>query len=413
MRVLVVGAGVAGTTAAHALRRAGASVKVVERAPSLAPVGAGITLAPNGLHILHQLGLGPAIAAVSVPNKVVTAYSHEQGGAVLGGVDFSGVEAKFGHALVGLVRSELQDVLHAHLPGDVAVQFDRTVSRVTDSQGAGSPVVVEFSDGSTEETDVVLGADGARSAVSTAVTGSSGASLLRPTGYVCTYGLSSPGSHPAATRGDVVWVYGGGRAWGAWSVPGERAFWFSVHRYGELEGETSGPEAGAWAADASRLPLIRKSFAGLFFPGHKGGFDDILAATDRAATFGLADKASHPFARGRLALLGDAARTVTPWGGQGANQAIEDAAEVANALVPLIRAGGTPPPGSIAAALKGYEGVRRRRSEAVTAFSRQTGALQMARGGLGDGVRRLTLALPPWVTLASLGWLYGHKVQLL
>ncbi len=247
-------------------------------------------------------------------------------------------------------------------------------------------------------------------------TGSSGASLLRPTGFVCTYGLSSSGSHPAAARGDVAWVYGGGRAWGAWSVPGERALWFSVHRYGEHKGENSGPEAGSWAADASRLPLIRKSFAGLFFPGPKGGFDDILAATDRAATFALADKASHPFARGRLALLGDAARTVTPWGGQGANQAIEDAAEVANALVPLIRAegGGVPASAlSIAAALKVYEGVRRRRSEAVTAFSRQTGALQMARGGLGDGVRRLSLALPSWVTIASLGWLYGHKVQLL
>lgn len=180
------------------------------------------------------------------------------------------------------------------------------------------------------------------------------------------------------------------------------------------------PEGGAWASGSDRLPAIRSAFAGCYHPA-AGGFDAILAATDRASTFGLADKSVAMMAKGRVALVGDAARTVTPWGGQGANQAIEDAVALARALKPLaartLSAGGGAgaaaarrSTGDIAAALKRYEEIRRGRSNVVADFSRQTGVLQMLPGRLGDGVRRAMNSLPKWATEASVGWLYGYRL---
>ena len=60
---LVVGAGIGGLTATHALTRAGFDVRVIEQAPELKEVGAGISLWPNAVKALRLLGLGEAVEA--------------------------------------------------------------------------------------------------------------------------------------------------------------------------------------------------------------------------------------------------------------------------------------------------------------------------------------------------------------
>jgi 2-polyprenyl-6-methoxyphenol hydroxylase-like FAD-dependent oxidoreductase len=404
MRVLIIGGGVAGSTAFHALKRIGALPVLFERAPALLPVGAGITLAPNGLHILAQLGLLPAVQRISAPNLTVTAY--DSTGQIIGGCDFSGIERRFGHALLGMSRHDLQLALHETLPTS-SVVFGRTAVRVeSDAECAR----VHFDDGSVEVGDVVLGADGARSVTSSFVSGQGGESLLRPTGFVCNYGMTAPGAFPSQ-NGAVTWVYNEGLCWGSWCLPdktqrdGGIHFWFSVHRWGHGKNETAiNAVTGSWRSGPEQLALHRASFSGMFHPA-PGGFDAILAASPQAVAFGLADKVAGRFARGRIALLGDAARTVTPWGGQGANMAIEDAAALANALAD---AG----PAAVQAGLRAYESSRKFRSTAVSAFSRQTGGIQMMTGASGQLARRISLALPSWAVEASLGWLYGHKMQL-
>ena len=62
-RAIVVGAGIGGLAAAVALRLAGLDVRVLERAPELAEVGAGLSLWPNALRALDVLGLGDRVRA--------------------------------------------------------------------------------------------------------------------------------------------------------------------------------------------------------------------------------------------------------------------------------------------------------------------------------------------------------------
>ena len=63
MRVVIVGAGIGGLTAAIALRRAGMDAVVLERAPELREVGAGISLWPNAINAFRRLGVGEAVEA--------------------------------------------------------------------------------------------------------------------------------------------------------------------------------------------------------------------------------------------------------------------------------------------------------------------------------------------------------------
>ncbi|WP_415839807.1 FAD-dependent oxidoreductase, partial [Paracoccus yeei] len=71
LSIAIVGAGIAGLTAATALARRGASVTVHERADALREVGAGLQLSPNALRVLDALDLWPRLQAVSVPSERV------------------------------------------------------------------------------------------------------------------------------------------------------------------------------------------------------------------------------------------------------------------------------------------------------------------------------------------------------
>ncbi|WP_043495422.1 NAD(P)-binding protein, partial [Streptomyces viridosporus] len=115
-RAIVIGGGIGGLTAAVALHRRGARVTVLERAPSLEPVGAAISLAPNALRGLDAIGLGDDIRALS-------AWQGDGGlrapsGRWLSRTGAAAAEERFGGPLVLLHRATLIDHLAARLPPD-------------------------------------------------------------------------------------------------------------------------------------------------------------------------------------------------------------------------------------------------------------------------------------------------------
>lgn len=158
--ILIVGGGIAGLTLATALHQQGFSPELVERSPEWPAIGAGIMLQANGLRVLRALGLA---AAVEQAGAVVRHWAWcDQQGEVLSNTDLVAVWGGVGPC-VGIARPALQQVL---LEGAMALPY-RLGSAVTsltqDVEHQG--VRVGFSDGSSGEYDLVIGADGLGSTV--------------------------------------------------------------------------------------------------------------------------------------------------------------------------------------------------------------------------------------------------------
>src|SRR5262245_16448905 len=106
-RAAVVGAGIGGLAAAAGLRRSGLEVTVHEQSPALAPLGAGLTLWPNGARALRALGLAE-LPGAALRGGGVRSF---RDGAVLNALDEDALERRYGAPLVAVHRAELQSAL--------------------------------------------------------------------------------------------------------------------------------------------------------------------------------------------------------------------------------------------------------------------------------------------------------------
>ena len=111
-RILVVGAGIGGLTAAIALRQAGFGVEVFERAAELKEIGAGIALSPNAMRVLKHLGLMQSVIDRGTVIETAVGYT-SRGGKI------SRLPSKFTNVpTVCLQRADLQQALLCALPPD-------------------------------------------------------------------------------------------------------------------------------------------------------------------------------------------------------------------------------------------------------------------------------------------------------
>src|SRR5215212_3620940 len=157
LRAVVVGAGIGGLATAVALGRAGVEVRVLERAPQLTEVGAGLSLWPNALRALDALGLGDAVRAAGVAQA--TGGLRRPDGRWLARSSTAEVSRRFGDVVM-LARTDLLDVLRAAVPPGIV----RTGVEVTGLDQRSDEVVVTHGGGH-ETADLVVGADGLRSVV--------------------------------------------------------------------------------------------------------------------------------------------------------------------------------------------------------------------------------------------------------
>ncbi|UNZ20225.1 FAD-dependent monooxygenase [Streptomyces sp. 891-h] len=363
-RAVVVGGGIGGLAAAIGLRRIGWEVTVVERARELADAGAGISLHANGIRALEALGVDGPVREAARPQY--TGGTRSPGGRWLARMDGAALERELGTPIVGIPRAALHRALRRALPSGALVTGEQVLS--VEDDAAADRVRVPLGD-TVLYADLVVAADGVGSRLRPLLFPHhpgpvySGSTVLR----ALTDGPFEPGT-------DFTLTWGGGAEFGHIALADGRAEWHAVL--------TTPP--GVRHADP--LAVLRRRFGSWHDPVPR-----LLDATRPEAVLHhdiheLATPLPR-FTKGRVALLGDAAHAMTPNLGQGACQALEDAAVLAAALA-------TAP--DVAAALARYDAERRPRSQAVARDARRAGRLgQRLSHPVAVALRNTALRLAP------------------
>jgi 2-polyprenyl-6-methoxyphenol hydroxylase-like FAD-dependent oxidoreductase len=299
---LVIGAGIAGLATAVALQRRGYDVTIVESRGDTTS-GAGISIWPNALAALDDIGLGDAVRAAG--GRVTAGAMRWRDGTWLRHPSPERIVTALGEPLVVVRRSALNDVLAGALVNGT-VQFGLTAEDIELTPGG---VRVTLSDSTTRQASAVIGADGTHSVVARYL---NGPLRNRYTGYTAWRGIADAAIDPDLA-GETL---GAGRECGHVPLGPDHTYWFATERapegrvapHGELEYLTN--TFGSWA---DPLPAL-------------------LAATDPDLVLhnDLYDRdKARVWSKGPIVLVGDAAHPMRPHLGQGGCQGLEDAAILA------------------------------------------------------------------------------------
>ncbi|MDQ1082540.1 MULTISPECIES: FAD-dependent urate hydroxylase HpxO [Microbacterium] len=306
MKVIVIGAGVGGTSAALALQKLGHEVVVYDRMRENRPVGAALSLWSNGVKVLNWLGLGPQVAALGGRMDDM-AYYDGHTGEELCRFSLAPVTEQTGQRPYPVARADLQQLMMDAV-GSTHIHLGKQVVSVADD---GETVTATFADGSSDTADMLIGADGARSIVRDYVTEPTG---IRPertySGYVNYNGLVAADERIGPVDQWTTYV-GDGKRCAVMPVAGDR-FYFFV--------DVPGPSGVV----EDRMAAMEQAFGSWGAPGVRALLDGIDPdeSLNRVEIWDI-----DPFdtwVRGRVAILGDAAHNTAPDIGQGACSALED-----------------------------------------------------------------------------------------
>jgi salicylate hydroxylase len=405
--VAVIGGGVAGLSVAAWLARAGMACTVFEQAERFTDAGAGIQLSPNATRLLHRLGLAEALDKVAVRPTAIE-LRRWNSNEVIGRTELGAAcEARYGAPYYTLHRADLHRVLMdaagteptAGLVGP-RVRLDHQCVGIKE---AADGVDIRFADSSRARADVVVGADGIRSTIRAALVEDdarcAGITVYR--GLVRARRLARLVADPRV----LVWL-GPGRHCVCYPISG----WVSF---------VAATPADGWRAETWTAPGCVADVVAAYAGWHDDVLE-VLAAADSVTRWALHDRA--PLARlstRRVAVVGDAAHAMLPFGAQGANQAIEDAAALATCLrqatagraATATERGAAHPrlADDVALALARYERLRVERLARVSAAVRD----RTRNHHLADGQEQQLRdqALTAHESLLSQAWLYGYDAE--
>jgi len=360
MKAIIIGGGIGGIAAAIGLHRAGIDAHIYERATALLEIGAGISLWPNAINALNELGLKHELGAHSYSG--VSGDVRTSRGRVLSGANSRESSWRYGLTFTVFHRAELLSLLVGAVKPDY-IHLDHCCTGFAQD---GAAVIAQFSNGCTEQGDVLIGADGLRSAIRSQMFGEKSP---RYSGYTAWRAVVE--FQPTEVTATEIW--GRGRRFGSIPMDGRRVYWYATQN--APEGERDSP--------AGTKRKLLKLFRGWGF------VEGLIEATQESAIIRNDIYDRDPLSRwsdNRVTLLGDAAHPMTPNLGQGGCQAIEDAVVLAACLGTQSRAD---------AALREYERRRIPRTTRIVMASRRIGQLSQWENPILCSVRNALIRATP------------------
>ncbi len=387
-RIVIVGGGIGGLTAALALEKRGAEVVVCEQSPALSEIGAGLNLTPNAVKALRALGVEAQLNTIGYGSEFLNIRSWDSG-RYISRARRGDYREKFGAGNLTVHRADLIGVLAGALKTTEIRVGARCVGVAT--RGAGA--VGRLADGSEIEGDIVVGADGIHSVVRHSLFG---ADVPRFTGCICWRGMAPMDAVPR----DIDVSDGS-----LWMGPRGHVVHYPVRR-GELLNIVAHLDSNAWSEESWTTECdVAEIIAA--YAGWNPALTRLYPCSERWYKWALYDR--DPLERwsvGPATLLGDSAHAMLPYLGQGAAMAMEDACVLAAMVA---RHSGDPD-----AALAAYERLRVPRSKAAVLGSRERARENHLPSRFAQLKRNMKFALRQRfgrdTTAFKVAWLYEYDV---
>ncbi|KFX06051.1 monooxygenase [Pectobacterium betavasculorum] len=312
MKATIIGAGIGGLSAAVALKKAGITCEVFEAVRDIKPVGAAISVWPNGVSCMNHLGMGSIMTRFGGQMHYM-AYQDYREGQTMTRFSLSPLVEQVGERPYPIARAELQRGM-LDFWGRDTVQFGKRVERVEQDEHG---VTAWFTDGSHTHSDILIAADGTHSTLRSHVLGYT--PERRYAGYVNWNGLVDIDEQIAPDNQWTTFVGEGKRVSLMPVSDGRFYFFFDVPL----------PQGLPEDRTTVRADLLR------YFSGWAPQVQRLIAAINPDTTNRIEIHDIEPFpqlVRGRVALLGDAGHSTTPDIGQGGCAALEDAVVLGEAL---------------------------------------------------------------------------------
>jgi salicylate hydroxylase len=403
-KIVIVGAGVGGLTTALACLHHGHEVTLLEQAPALGEVGAGIQIPPNAMKVFHALGLDKEIAAHGFAPQALEARMGKTGLRLFRVDVKENAVPQWGAPYLQIHRADYISVLAQALSARApeALVLD---AALVDIQQNDKEVRATLADGRSFVGDVLIGADGLHSAVRRHLHGADHGVFTGNVAWRATIPLDKLGDRaPDPTA--CVWM-GRGRHCVTYRLRGGNEVNFVgvvEHNNWPKDFRTASLQNESWSRVGDKSEALAD------FAGWHKTITDLIEHMETPHQWALFDRQPlKKWAEGRVALLGDAAHPMLPFMAQGAAMAVEDAWVLARALVDS-----GPRRDDVYLALMRYQRARHRRASLVQARSRENADTFHQRHLFGQ----LKTYAPMWLggrlvpkaVRARLDWLYGYDV---
>jgi salicylate hydroxylase len=391
--IIVAGAGIGGLTAALALARQGFRVIVLEKAPRLEEIGAGLQLSPNASRVLVDLGLRPRLSQAVTPDAI--SLMNARSGAEITRIPLRTAAFDADAPYWVIHRADLQAALRAEVENSPDIDL-RLGCQFEDASSHAKGLTVIQRSGMARQEEVAMmlvGADGIWSAVR---------GVLFPevqphfAGLIAWRGTLDARQLPREYTARRVQLWMGPSAHlVAYPIAGAR----QINVVAVVPGRWNRP---GWS-EAGDDNEIKSEFASARWHAIPRMLLGAVDGWQKWALFAI--PGGGEWAHCATALLGDAAHAMLPFAAQGAAMAIEDAAVLAKCIAERKSEG----PVATAAALKRYARLRRPRVVRMQRHARRAGRIYHLGGPLALARDLIIKALGPHRMLARQDWIYGWR----